>query len=100
MDDDYGDDQDTQQSADDALEPQNDIFDPARNEERLEEDNDPPAGPADDTRSTAPLDDPATDDGVDSDELYQEGVGGATNADDEEIEPDEEPKPLDSYDES
>jgi hypothetical protein len=37
---------------------------------------------------------------MDSDELYQEGVGGATNADDEEIDPDEEPKPLDSADES
>jgi hypothetical protein len=82
MDDDY------RQSADDALEPKNDIFDPIRDEPRLAEDGAPPAAPADDTDSTAPIDVPATDDGIDSDELYQEGVAGATNADDEEIGPD------------
>jgi len=91
-------DDDDQQSADDALEPENDIFDPNLDEEKLPEDNDSPAAPADDIRSTAPLDDPATDDGVDSDELYQEGIGGATNADDESIGPDEEPKPLEPED--
>lgn len=92
MDDDY------RRSADDALEPEDDIFDPTRDEEKLAEDGRPPAAPADDVHSTAPLDDPATDDGVDSDELYQEGIGGATNADDEEIEPDEEPQPLEPED--
>jgi hypothetical protein len=35
---------------------------------------------------------------MDSDELYQEGVSGATNADDEEIGPDEESKPLEPED--
>ena len=79
------DDNNTQQSADDALEPKDDIFNPARDEEKLAEDNDPPATPADDIHSAAPIADPATDDGVDSDELYQEGVAGATNADDEAV---------------
>ena len=83
-------DNDHRQSADDALEPKNDIFDPIHNEERLAEDGVPPAAPADDIYSTAPIDEPATDDGMDSDELYQEGVAGATNADDEEIGPEEE----------
>ena len=92
MDDDY------RRSADDALEPKDDIFDPIRDEEKLAEDGRPPAAPADDIRSTTPLDDPSTDDGIDSDELYQEGIGGATNADDEEIDPDEEPKPLEPED--
>jgi len=85
---------DYRQSADDALEPPDDIFDATRDESKLAEDGRPPFAPADDTNSTAPLDSPATDDGIDSDELYQEGIGGATNADDEEIDPDEEPQPL------
>jgi hypothetical protein len=93
-------DDDYRVSADDALEPQNEIFDPARDAGQLPEDHDTPAAPADDTNSTSPLDDPASDDGVDSDELYQEGISGATNADDQEINPDEEPKPLDGYDQS
>ena len=86
-------DNDARQSADDALEPQNNIFNPVRDEEKLAEDNDPPAAPADDIHSSAPIDEPATDDGIDSDELYQEGVVGATNAEDVEIGPAEEPKP-------
>jgi hypothetical protein len=92
-------DNDNRQSADDALEPQDDIFSPTLDEDKLSEDNDSPAAPADDIHSHAPIDDPASDDGVDSDELYQEGLGGATNADDEEISPDEEPEPLEPEDE-
>ena len=91
---------DSQQSADDALEPQSDIFNPVRDEDKLAEDNDPPAAPADDIHSTAPIDEPATDAGMDSDELYQEGVAGATNADDEAVGPAEEPKPLEPEDEA
>jgi hypothetical protein len=87
------DDNDARQSADDALEPRNGIFNPLRDEEKLAEDNDSPAAPADDIHSAAPIDEPATDDGMDSDELYQEGVAGATNAEDEKIGPDEEPQP-------
>lgn len=81
---------DPKQSDDDGLEPPNDIFDPIHDEDKLEEDGDSPASPAKDIHSGAPVDDPATDDGVDSDELYQEGVSGATNADYEEIEPEDE----------
>jgi hypothetical protein len=89
------DEDDTQQSEDDALEQQRDLFVPSRDEYVLAEDNDSPASPADDIHSTTPLDDPATDDGIDSDELYQEGMRGASGADDEEIETDESPVPLD-----
>lgn len=87
-------DNDYRQSADDALEP----FDQTRDEEKLAEDGDTPAAPADDIHSDAPIDEPATDSAMDSDELYQEGVSGATNADDVEIGPDEEPKPLEPED--
>jgi hypothetical protein len=80
--------------ADDRLESEDDIFDPIHDEEKLAEDNDTPAATADDIHSTVPLDDPSTDDQLDSDELYQEGVSGATNADDEEIELDEEAKRI------
>ena len=89
---------DYRQSADDALEPPDDIFDVTRDESKLAEDGRPPAAPADDIPAGAPIDSPATDDGIDSDELYQEGLGGATNATDEEINPDEEPKPLEPED--
>lgn len=85
---------DYRQSADDALEPKDDIFNPAQDEQKLPEDGATPAAPADDIPAGAPVDDPSTDDGVDSDELYQEGVSGATNAEDEEVHPDEGPKPL------
>ncbi|HTB49169.1 MAG TPA: hypothetical protein VK712_03745 [Verrucomicrobiae bacterium] len=94
------DEDDSRQSADDALEPRDDIFDPATDEEKLPEDNDSPAAPADDIHPAAPIDEPSTDDQMDSDELYQEGVAGATNTDDEEIGPDEQPKPLEPEDEA
>jgi hypothetical protein len=82
-------DNDYRQSADDALDPKDGIFDPTRDEEKLAEDGDTPAAPTDDIHSAAPVDEPATDDGIDSDELYQEGIG-----------PDEEPKPLEPEDEA
>lgn len=88
------DDNDNRQSPDDWLEPRDDIFNPLTDEDRLDEDNDSPAAPADDIHSRVPLDDPSTDDGIDSDELYQEGISGATNADDDEIEPDDRPEPV------
>lgn len=78
------------QSDDDGLEPDSDIFDPINDEDKLVEDGFPPATPANDIRSKAPIDEPSTDDGMDSDELYQEGASGATNADDEEIDLDDE----------
>jgi len=72
---------------DNRLEPEDDIFNPIRDEDKLAEDNDSPAAAADDIHSTGPIDEPSTDDQLDSDELYQEGVAGATNADDEGIDP-------------
>jgi hypothetical protein len=94
MDDDY------RRSADDELEPQDDIYSPQRDQQKLPNDFGSPAEPADDVHSNVPIDDPSTDDQLDSDELYQEGISGATNADDEEIGPDEEAQPLDTADES
>lgn len=98
MDNDNDNDNDYRESADDALEAKDDIFDPTRDESRLAEDGVTPAAPADDIHSTAPIDDPATDSAMDSDELYQEGASGAINADDEEVGPDEELKPLEPED--
>lgn len=79
-----------QRTSNDGLEPEDDIFNPIRDEEKLAEDNDSPAAPASDIHSPSPIDEPASDSGVDPDELYQEGLKGATNADDEEIEPEDE----------
>jgi len=84
----------------DDFDDKNGLFDPTRDEEKLAEDGRPPAAPADDTSSTAPIDSPATDDSIDSDELYQEGYRGATNADDEEVRPERTIMPLDDYDDS
>jgi hypothetical protein len=91
---------DYRRSADDILEPDDDIYNPKLDQSKLPNDFGPPAAPADDVSTPAPIDDPSTDDQLDSDELYQEGFGGASNADDEEIYPDEEPQPLDTADES
>jgi hypothetical protein len=94
------DDTSTHQSADDALEPQDDIFNPALDEETLPEDNDSPAAPASDVPHAQPIDDPATDDEMDSDELYQEGTSGATNSDDTLFDSDNAPpQPLEPEDE-
>ena len=98
MNNDEDNDNDYRQSADDALETKEGIFDPTRDESKLAEDGATPAAPADDIHSATPIDDPATDSAMDSDELYQEGVSGATNADDQVISPDEEPKPLEPED--
>jgi hypothetical protein len=95
MDDDY------RRSEDDELEPKDDIYNPELDEQKLLNDYETPFTPANDVHSHVPIDDPSTDDQLDSDELYQEGIGGATNADDEEVDlDDEEPRPLDIADES
>jgi hypothetical protein len=92
---------DTHQSADDALEPQDNIFNPHVNEEHLPEDNDSPAAPADDNGTlSVPVDDPRTDSGIDADELYSEGLDEATGAHDSEIGPDDQPRPLEPEDEA
>jgi hypothetical protein len=61
------DDNGTQQSADDALEPQDNMYNPLKDEEKLPEDNDSPATPASDIRPGGPIDQPSTDDQMDSD---------------------------------
>lgn len=97
------DDDDEHESEDDVLEESrlggSSMFHPETDEEKLEGDYDPPAAPAPGA-SGAPLDDPATDDGVDADEeygeAYGEGFSAATDADDlEEDSDDAPPKPLD-----
>ena len=77
------------QSADDALEP-DDMFDPLRDEAKLAQDGDSPGAPPSDIHSDSPVSDPETDDGIDPDELYQEGISGATNADNEVVDTDDE----------
>ncbi len=49
------DDDDYRQSADDALEPEDDIFNPDTDEDKLDEDYEPPAAPAQDYRHKLPL---------------------------------------------
>ena len=94
MDDDY------RRSADDELEDNDGIYVPNRDQTRLPNDDDSPAAPPSDVHSHVPIDDPSTDDQLDSDELYQEGVSGVTNADDEAVNEDDEPRPLDTADQS
>ncbi len=83
---------------DDALEPVDDIFNPAVDEAKLEGDYDPPAAPAASNAHQIPLDHPITDSGLDESEVYGEGLGEATDVDKNEILPDERPKPLEPED--
>ncbi len=84
---------------DDALEPIGDMYHPARDEEKLEEDNDPPAAPAEDSTAGQRLDPdhPEFDYSHDAHETYDEGKRGATDVDAaEETEQDlNPPRPLD-----
>jgi hypothetical protein len=84
------------EAEDDALEDARygGTFHPEEDEEKLPEDGDTPAAPADDIHSSAPLDDPSTDDGEDPDERYQYGDKEASDNSDQIIGPEEEPKPL------
>ncbi|HEX3569089.1 MAG TPA: hypothetical protein VHT70_05465 [Candidatus Saccharimonadales bacterium] len=74
------DDDTTHQSEDDALEPKDDIFNPDVDEERLEEDSDPPSAPANDVPSIpiAP-DHPDTDTDLDADDTYNNGTSQAAD---------------------
>jgi hypothetical protein len=76
------DDDTTRQTEDDALEEDtrpDDIYNPDLDEETLPDDFDTPAAPTttkyDDSLRTHPI----TDDSVDRDELYNEGIGEATS---------------------
>jgi hypothetical protein len=90
-------DTDTHQSADDALEPADDIFNPLRDEEKLPQDGDSPAAPPSDITGAGtnlPIDDPHTDTSVDQHEMYDEGLAGATETNSSQEGPDDSPRPL------
>jgi hypothetical protein len=72
-----------------------DIFNPALDEDKLENDYDTPAAPAQDETGSLSPDSPLTDSRLDEDELYSEGLAEAAGLDDNEIGPDDSPKPLD-----
>ncbi|HKR81459.1 MAG TPA: hypothetical protein VJR27_00465 [Candidatus Saccharimonadales bacterium] len=82
---------------DDALEPKDDIFSPTRDEERLENDNEPPATAAPDSPvgPQLPPDHPEFDYDNDAHETYDEGKVGATDADATEEKSGDQPHPLD-----
>jgi hypothetical protein len=63
---------------DDALEPKDDL---TTGQHPLPEDNDPPAAPATNMGQAIADDHPITDTEIDSQELYDEGLTGATGAD-------------------
>lgn len=79
---------------DDALEPVNDIYNPRQDEEKLAGDYDPPAEPAPKNEHHVPPDHPVTDSNLESSEVYGEGLGEATDMDENEQLPGENPKPL------
>lgn len=70
--------QDQNRTADNALEPKDDIFNPQRDEPKLPGDYNSPAAPPNDVHSRPiPIDDPSTDDHLDENEVYDEGVANA-----------------------
>lgn len=76
------DDDTTRQTEDDVLEEDtrpDDIFNPDLDEETLPEDYGPPAAPAASKYDAVLRTHPITDDTVDRDELYNEGLGEATS---------------------
>lgn len=76
------DDDTTRQSEDDVLEADtrpDDIYNPDLDEETLPDDYDPPAAPTASKYDVELRTHPITDDTVDRDELYNEGLGEATS---------------------
>lgn len=70
--------QDQNRSADNALEPKDDIFNPRRDEPKLPGDYNTPAAPPNGVAGRPiPADDPSTDDHLDETEVYNEGVANA-----------------------
>lgn len=83
----------------DPLQNSDDFFNPTRDEEVLPEDNSSPAAPADDVpQPILPQDYPTTDDGVDEDEAYDEGIAHAAGIDTQEVKPVDMPSPLEPED--
>lgn len=56
------------------------------NEDKLDQDYDTPFSPADDQTGRIPIDHPSTDTGLDEHELYDEGLAGAAEAEEEDEE--------------
>ena len=71
--------QDDNTNRNDPLEPKDDLFNPNVDEERLENDFDPPAALPDDVDEEG-IDDtfPETDTNIDAHEAYDEGLAGAS----------------------
>lgn len=82
------------QSADDALQPPDDLFNPAVDEERLVGDYGPPAEPAPRNRHHLPDSHPLLDSDIDSSDRYNGGIGEATDLDEREVLPVETAWPL------
>lgn len=70
-----------------------DTFHPGKDQEQLPGDGDTPATPATDTEAE-PLDEPAGDTDVDTDEAYQEGISQAADNNDRSVGPDTRPEHL------
>lgn len=90
-------DDDVHQSEDDALEETrpDDMFHPAHDEDKLPEDNDPPAAPPRSSQTSTNPQEPASDDNLDVDEVYSEGLAAAEDKDKVEEDSDNiPPKPL------
>lgn len=92
------DDEDRHESEDDALEESrtggSGMFHPDTDEEILPEDGDPPAAAAHGDHTSANPQDPQTDDRLDEDEVYSEGLAAAEDKDTEEDSDDQPPQPL------
>lgn len=90
------DDNDNKPTPDDALEPADTgMFHPDSDEEKLEQDFDPPAAPPSDvTGKPIPPDDPDTDSKLDSQEEYDEGRADAARDNREEENPGDRPQQL------
>jgi hypothetical protein len=88
------------QTPDDALEPADDIFNPNKDEETLDQDYDSPAASPDDVAGTIAPDHPDTDTDIDAHDAYDEGLKGASGIDAQEETAVQEVLPLDPKDEN
>lgn len=79
----------------DPLQPKDDYFNPDVDEVKLSEDNDPPFTPADDVAAPKIQPDyPTTDDGIEDDEAYDEGVAHASGFGEQQVDVDTQAKPV------
>lgn len=90
--------QDDNSQGTDPLQPKDDLFNPDVDEERLDDDFDPPAAdPTDVSNDGMPDTYPQTDGNIDSHERYDEGLAGAAEVN---LKPEHDPEisPLDPED--